>query len=96
MLALRELHASVDLLQLEIGAVPICLNATGTLMELLIGHLDNFSDACVEESDLCARYLTAIEADVRQFAAELAANARPPDDSEPEPTPNAAGSSSGP
>ena len=93
---LRELHASVDLLQFEVGAVPVCLNATETHMELLIGRLDNFRDACVEEADICARYLTALEADVRQLAAELAANARPSDDSEPEPTPNAAGSSRGP
>ena len=61
-------------------------------MELLIGRLDMFSDACVGESDLCARYIT----DVRQFEAELAANARPSGDSEPEPAPNAAGSSSDP
>ena len=61
-------------------------------MELVIGRLDCCSDACVEEAGICARYFT----DVRQLEAELAANARPSDDSEPEPTPNAAGSSSGP
>ena len=88
----RETLASADRLRFDVDSVPACLGAVEFSLAPVIARLDVFSRACVEESDLCAMYIR----ELRLFEAELAANARPSDDSEPEPTPNASASSGGP
>ena len=90
--AVRETLASVDRLRFDVDSVPACLGAVEFSLAPVIARLDVFSRACVEEADLCAMYIR----ELGLFEAELAANARPSDDSEPEPTPNASASSGGP
>ena len=90
--AVRETLASVDRLRFDVDSVPACLGEVEASLATVIARLDVFSRACVEEADLCAMYIR----ELGLFEAELAANARPSDDSEPEPTPNASASSGGP
>ena len=90
--AVRETLASADRLRFDVDSVPACLGAVEFSLAPVIARLDVFSRACVEEADLCAMYIS----ELGLFEAELAANARPSDDSEPEPTPNASASSGGP
>ena len=90
--AVRETLASVDRLRFDVDSVPACLGEVEASLAPVIARLDVFSRACVEEADLCAMYIR----ELGLFEAELAANARPSDDSEPEPTPNASASSGGP
>ena len=90
--AVRETLASVDRLRFDVDSVPACFGAVEFSLAPVIARLDVFSRACVEEADLCAMYIR----ELGLFEAELAANARPSDDSEPEPTPNASASSGGP
>ena len=90
--AVRETLASADRLRFDVDSVPACLGAVEFSLAPVIARLDVFSRACVEEADLCAMYIR----ELGLFEAELAANARPSDDSEPEPTPNASASSGGP
>ena len=90
--AVRETLASVDRLRFDVDSVPACLGEVEANLAPVIARLDVFSRACVEEADLCAMYIS----ELGLFEAELAANARPSDDSEPEPTPNASANSGGP
>ena len=90
--AVRETLASADRLRFDVDSVPACLGAVEFSLAPVIARLDVFSRACVEEADLCAMYIR----ELGLFEAELAANAPPSGDPEPEPSQNASANSSRP
>ena len=95
--AVRETVASVDLLQFEVGAIPPCLSNLDERMEPILARLTLFADAWLYDADYIAWHNADMARERADMAArELAEGRRPSSDSEPEPAPNAAGSSSGP
>ena len=95
--AIRETVASVDLLQFEVGAIPPCLSNLDERMEPILARLTLFADAWLYDAEYIAWHTADMARERADMEArELAAGRRPSSDSEPEPAPNAAGSSSGP
>ena len=96
--AVRETVQSVDRLQFEVGSIPPCLSNLEERMEPTIARLTLFADAWLYDAEYIAWHRDSMAQERAELAArELTAgpNARL-SDSEPEPAPNAAGSSSGP
>ena len=95
--AVRETVRSVEQLQFEVGAIPPCLSDLDERIEPTIARLTLFADAWLYDADYIAWHNADMARERAEMAArELAEGRRPSSDSEPEPAPNAAGSSSGP